>query len=113
MLAELDRATKNGDPVVVTLWRPHWAYSAYDIKDLEDPKGALGKAEEIHTIARAGFSEDFPDVAKWLEGFTMDDQQLGSLEELVINEYGQGKEAEAVDEWVKDNQQFFDQLTSS
>ena len=30
MLAELDRSIKK-EPVVVTLWSPHWAYGKYDV----------------------------------------------------------------------------------
>ncbi len=60
MLAELQRALDGEEPVVVTLWHPHWAYSAYDIKDLEDPEGAMGDAEQLHAIARGGVLRGVP-----------------------------------------------------
>ncbi|WP_248258512.1 glycine betaine ABC transporter substrate-binding protein [Georgenia sp. EYE_87] len=63
MLAELDSALASGEDIAVTLWRPHWACQEYDLKNLEDPEGALGDAEEVHTIATAGFSEEHPDTA--------------------------------------------------
>src|SRR5690554_3433376 len=47
MLAALDSAVANDEPIVVTLWTPHWAYDAYPIKNLEDPDGAWGEPEEI------------------------------------------------------------------
>jgi len=102
MLAELDRAIKDEAPIVVTLWRPHWAYSVFPIKDLADPKGALGEAEELHVVARSGFAADFPDVAEWMAAFKMNDEQLASLEDLVLNEYGAGQEEAAVEEWLSD-----------
>lgn len=102
MLAELERAIKDEAPIVVTLWRPHWAYSVFPIKDLADPEGALGEAEEIHAIARAGFSDDFPEVAEWIAAFRMNDDQLAGLEDLVLNEYGAGQEEAAVEEWLSD-----------
>ncbi len=102
MLAELERAIKDEAPIVVTLWRPHWAYSVFPIKDLADPEGALGEAEEIHAVARAGFSDDFPEVAEWMAAFRMNDDQLAGLEDLVLNEYGAGQEEAAVDEWLSD-----------
>lgn len=102
MLAELERAIKNEAPIVVTLWRPHWAYSVFPIKDLADPEGALGEAEEIHAVARAGFSDEFPEVAEWMAAFRMNDDQLAGLEDLVLNEYGAGQEEAAVEEWLSD-----------
>lgn len=102
MLAELERAIKDEAPIVVTLWRPHWAYSVFPIRDLADPRGALGEAEEIHALARAGFSDDFPEVAEWMATFRMNDDQLAGLEDLVLNEYGVGQEEAAVEEWLSD-----------
>lgn len=115
MLAELERSLDAEEPVVVTLWHPHWAYSAYDIKDLEDPEGAMGEAEQLHAIARSGFSEDCPTIAEWLGNFEMPDDSLASLEELMINEYSQGEEQQAVEEWLSDsaNQELVDSWTSS
>lgn len=102
MLAELERALDNEEPIVVTLWHPHWAYAAYDIKDLEDPEGLMGDAEELHAVARSGFSEDYPQVAEWFGNFELTDDQLASLEDLMFNTYESGQEAEAVDEWLED-----------
>lgn len=102
MLAELTRAMERDEPIVVTLWHPHWAYSAFDIKDLEDPEGAMGEAEELHVLARAGFSEEYPELAGWLASFEMPDEALASLEELVINTYEEGQEEQAVEEWLSD-----------
>jgi len=103
MLAELERATNNEEPIVVTLWHPHWAYAAYPIRDLEDPEGLMGEAEEMHALARDGFSEEFPQVAEWLGNFEMNDDQLGTLEDLIINQYDQGQEEQAVEEWLSDS----------
>lgn len=102
MLAELDRALAAEEPIVVTLWHPHWAYAAYDIKDLEDPDGLMGDAEEMHAVARSGFAADFPEVARWLAAFELTDEQLASLEDLMFNTYDDGEEAEAVAEWLED-----------
>ena len=111
MLAQLQKSIKAHQPIVVTLWRPHWAYSAYPIKDLKDPKGKLGKAEQIHAIGRADFSKDFPQVSKWLKGFQMNDQQLGSLENYINNKY-KGDTTKAVKAWMKDNPDFVNSMTS-
>jgi glycine betaine/proline transport system substrate-binding protein len=109
MLAALKKATDDQEPIVVTLWHPHWAYNAFPIKDLEDPEGAMGGAEEIHTIARDGFSEDFPKLAKELESFEMDDETLAELEQLVIKKHEGDPEA-GVEAWLKAHPEFEENL---
>ncbi|GAA4037887.1 ABC transporter permease/substrate binding protein [Streptomyces shaanxiensis] len=102
MLAELKRAYAKKEPVVVTLWSPHWAYSDYDLKKLKDPKGAWGKGDGVHTLARKGFAADNPEVGKWLKDFSMTEQQLTGLESQ-ITKAGKGKEQDAVRTWLKQN----------
>lgn len=113
MLAELQTKLEAGDNVAVTLWRPHWAYDAFDIKDLADPEGTLGAAEEIHTIAGANFKTEFPEVHAWLSDFEMDSDVLFSLENAM---YNSGEEdvtdyTEIVKAWMAENQEWVDGLT--
>ncbi|MEU2111220.1 ABC transporter permease/substrate binding protein [Streptomyces sp. NPDC019507] len=110
MLAELKRAYDRKEPVVTTLWSPHWAYSTYDLKKLKDPKGTWGKGDGIHTLARKGFSEENPQVGKWLQGFKMTEAQLTGLE-AKIEETGKGKEQEAVRAWLEENPGLADRWT--
>ncbi|MEU5593710.1 ABC transporter permease/substrate binding protein [Streptomyces sp. NPDC020298] len=100
MLAELKRAYAKKQPVVVTLWSPHWAYSDYDLKKLKDPRGAWGKGDGVHTIARKGFAADNPEAGKWLRNFSMTEQQLTGLE-AQIQKAGKGQEQDAVRTWLK------------
>lgn len=102
MLDELENAIEGGDWIVVALWRPHWAYDAYDLKNLDDPLGALGEGESLHALSGYGFDEDHPEVAGWLDSFYLDDEQIDELINLVIREYGEGQEAEAIEEWLSD-----------
>jgi glycine betaine/proline transport system substrate-binding protein len=110
MLAELQKAVDAEEDIVVTLWRPFWANSEFPVKDLEDPEGALGEPETLNAIATAGFSEENPEVAEMMGNFKLDDDQYGSLEDMVVNEYGQGQEAEAVQAWLDENPDFVDSL---
>jgi glycine betaine/proline transport system substrate-binding protein len=110
MLAELNRSVQNKQPVAVTLWKPHWAYTKFPIKPLADPQNAFGAAEKIHTLGRQGFAKDFPQVNGWLKKFTMPDEQLFPLEDLVVNKY-KGKEAQGVSEWEKQNPAIVKKLT--
>lgn len=107
MLTELKRAYAKKQPVVVTLWSPHWAYSDYQLKKLKDPDGAWGKGDKVHTLARKGFSEDNPEVAKWLKDFSMTEKQLTGLEAR-IQKAGKGKEQDAVRTWLKENPKLAD-----
>lgn len=102
MLAELKRAYEKKEPVAVVLWSPHWAYSSYELTKLEDPQGAWGKGDGIHTLARKGFAEDEPKVAEWLKSFKLTEEQLTGLE-AKIQETGKGKEQQAVRAWLQDH----------
>lgn len=108
MLATLDGAQRNGENIVVTLWTPHWAYGAYDIRNLEDPEGALGDAEYVHSVARLGFAQDFPELAERLGAFTMTDEDLSTLENLMLNENPERDYRESAAEWLEQNAGFFE-----
>lgn len=110
MIAELQSAIDAEEDIVVTLWRPFWASSEFPVKDLEDPLGAMGEAEGLHTLARSGFGEDMPDVAAMMESFTLTDEQYGELENMVVNEYGEGQYAEGVDAFFEANPEVMEQL---
>jgi len=114
MLAELQSKLDAGENVAVTLWRPHWAYDAFDIKDLADPKESLGAAESIHTIASTELEKKAPEVFAWLSDFTMDSDVLFSLENAM---YNSGQEdvsdyTDIVNTWIGENQAWVDALTS-
>ncbi|WP_061964111.1 glycine betaine ABC transporter substrate-binding protein [Demequina aurantiaca] len=111
MLAELDKAQSDGENIVVTLWEPHWAYGAYDLKNLEDPEGTLGDAEQIHTYSRTGFAEDMPDVAAWIGNFQMDSDHLYDLENA-LNGADEGDYDSIVSDWIAANQEWVDALTA-
>lgn len=113
MLTELKSATEKKEDIAVTLWRPFWANDAFPVKDLEDPKGAMGEPEGLHFLGTKGFASEFPEAAELIEQIVLDDEQYGSLEDLVVNEYGEGREAEAVDAWLEENGDQFDWVVSS
>ncbi|MFE6735901.1 glycine betaine ABC transporter substrate-binding protein [Microbacterium sp. NPDC057650] len=108
MLTVLGEAIDKKEDVVVTLWKPFWANTAYDVKTLEDPKGAMGTPETLNFMGHKGFADKFPEAAELAGKIKLDDDQYGSLEDMVVNEYGKGKEAEAVDAWLKENGDQFD-----
>jgi glycine betaine/proline transport system substrate-binding protein len=60
MTAALSRAIRRKQWIVVTGWNPHWMFSRWQLRYLEDPKGTLGGRERIHALVRKGFYQDFP-----------------------------------------------------
>lgn len=112
MLAELTAATESGENVAVTLWRPHWAYDAFPIRDLEDPQGLLGEPEGIHSIGGNSFEQGFPTLAGWLRDFTMSSDLLYSLENAMFNEYDGDDYGPIVEQWISENQEYVDSLTA-
>lgn len=113
MLAELKGATDAGEDIAVTLWRPHWAYDAYPVRDLEDPEGLLGEAEEINSVGREDFAKDYPTAASWIGAFKLTDEQLFSLENIMFNE-NNGSDPDAfAKEWLEQNPTFVDDLKAA
>ncbi|MGO1590731.1 MAG: glycine betaine ABC transporter substrate-binding protein [Ancrocorticia sp.] len=112
MLAELNTAMNNGENIAVAMWHPHWAYDAYDIKDLEDPEGSLGEAETLYSYGSATFSEDHPEVAEWISNWTMDSDTLHELENLMLNENDDPSNyAEIIEQWANDNPEYIESMT--
>lgn len=106
MLSELEKAYENEEPILVTLWSPHWVFAEYDLKYLEDPKTVFGEADDIYFMTRTGFEDDYPEIVQWMNNWDMDDDSLGSLmglgEEL-------GDPLEAAKQWIEENRELVDE----
>ena len=100
MAAALTKAYENEEPIIVTGWTPHWKFGSFDLKYLEDPKGVYGGDEFIHTIARAGLSEDLPGVYQILDQFNWTPDDMAEV--MVSIEEGT-REEEAAAAWVEAN----------
>lgn len=102
MLTVLGDAIDKQEDVVVTLWRPFWANSEFDIKDLEDPKGAMGEPEGLHVNATKGFSEEYPEAAELIAGIKLSDEAYGALESLITSDEFEGDPEGAVAKWIEE-----------
>ncbi|SFE28591.1 glycine betaine/proline transport system substrate-binding protein [Lentibacillus persicus] len=101
MSASLGDAIEKEEPIVVTLWSPHWTFSEYDLKYLEDPKNIYGDPDNINTIVRTQLEEDAPKAHKILDQFKWSKEQIGE----VMVKINDGMEpAQAAEEWVSNNQ---------
>ncbi|MGG1660807.1 glycine betaine ABC transporter substrate-binding protein [Brevibacillus sp. NRS-1366] len=101
MTAALTQAYKDKKPIIVTGWTPHWMFSKFDMKYLEDPKGVFGKDEQIHTIVRKGLKEDQPSAYAFLDKFSWTPEDMEKV--MLAIEDGK-KPEEAAAEWVKNNE---------
>lgn len=102
MVTELQSAIENEEPIIVTLWQPHWTFSEYDLKFLEDPKETLGESENIHTMVRQGLEEDHPSAYELLDNFYWDVEDMNE----VMAKFGQDDSIEPRDaaaEWIDDH----------
>ena len=97
MMAALDGAYASEEPLVVTLWSPHWAFAEYDLKYLEDPEGVYGENETIYWFSRGGFANDDPWLTEVLNTWHMDDDSLGGLM-ATIEEVGDP--VEGAQQWI-------------
>ena len=100
MVAELKKAIDKKEPIIVTGWSPHWMFSTYDLKYLEDPNESFGGAENINTIARQGLEQDAPGAYKILDQFFW---ETGDMEDVMVDVAGGMSPSEAAEKWISAN----------
>ena len=103
----LENAVNNQQPIVVTGWQPHWKWSVYDMKYLEDAQTGqtpvFGEKEDIFTIVDNEFIDEFPKEAVcFLQEFEANDQQVGSLMNTFRNRGDMSKQ-EAASMWIENH----------
>lgn len=54
-------------------------FSKWPLRYLDDPKHVFGGAEQIHAVARKGFSAEHPDVARFFANFKIPQADLETL----------------------------------
>ncbi|UZE26078.1 glycine betaine ABC transporter substrate-binding protein [Pseudomonas sp. B21-056] len=102
MLQSLDRAMKRKEPIVVTLWKPHWVWAKKNLRYLDDPKKVYGTTDSIHGIAAQSFKADHPEAERWLQQWKMDEKSLGELM-ATINENGTSTPEKGAKAWIDAN----------
>ena len=104
MLLALERALKRKEPVVVTLWKPHWVWAKHKLRYLKDPKGVFGETDAIYGIASKTFKTEHPEVERWLQQWKMNDDSLGGLMAEII-EQGQTRPEKGTHVWLEANRE--------
>ena len=100
MTAALKKAYNKEQPIIITGWTPHWKFSKFDLKYLDDPKGIFGGEENIHTITRNGLADDHPAAYKFLDQFHWTADDMASVMVKITDGEDPEKAAQA---WVEEN----------
>lgn len=103
MLAQVERATKEGKGVVFLAWAPHPMNERFPITYLSGGDAYFGPnfgGAEVYTLARSGWSESCPNAATLFKQMTFD----VSMENVLMGEILGGKDSkEAASAWLKAN----------
>jgi glycine betaine/proline transport system substrate-binding protein len=105
MLAAVEEASSNKEPILFLAWSPHWMNEVYDIVYLKDPKDAQGKfndSSRITTVVNEDLAEEDPVAYAFLKAVSLNEEQLNSLE-LEIKQAGQDEPVKGVKNWLENN----------
>lgn len=100
MTAELAKAIKKEEPIIVTGWIPHWKFNEFDLKMLEDPKGLYGGEGTTNTIVRHGLDKDLPNAYKFLDQFIWGPEEM---QDVMVKIQSGMSEQEAAEAWASEN----------
>ena len=103
MLAEVETRYNNKEEFVFMAWSPHWMNQRYDFRYLEDPKDAMGPANdsaECWTIVNEDLREKDPVAFAFMEALKLTEEQINDLES-VINQEGDPLEGSRI--WARAN----------
>lgn len=109
MLAILKKSIDAKQPVVITGWSPHYIFSNYKLKFLNDPKEVFGAVESIQTVANKDFVLANPQVTTFFRNFQLDDQELSSLMAAMESS---DNEKVAVEKWLTEHVELEAQMRS-
>jgi glycine betaine/proline transport system substrate-binding protein len=103
MLAEVQRRYDNREEFAFVPWKPHWMNQRYNIRYLDDPKGALGEltqSAEITGIVRNGLGNDDPVAYAFMNNLTLTENQVNDLEDAINSA---GDPQEGARQWASNN----------
>ncbi|HEU5141329.1 MAG TPA: glycine betaine ABC transporter substrate-binding protein [Bacillales bacterium] len=98
MTAALSKAIEAHKPIIVTLWKPHWAFAEWDLKILKDPKKIYGTADSIYTVANKDLEKQSPAAYKILSQFNWD---YDAMHVVMSNIHGGMKPEKAGKQFIK------------
>lgn len=105
MMAEVDYATKQNEPILFLGWRPHTMFRNYDIKVLDDPKG-YWELDSYYWGINTNFEEKAPDMYQFVNKFKM---SIDDNEEFLYKYHDEEKDSKKLaEQWIEDNRSEID-----
>jgi glycine betaine/proline transport system substrate-binding protein len=104
MLAQVDRATKKGEPIVFLGWEPHPMNSNFDMTYLtggDDYFGPNFGGATVYTNVRAGYTKECPNVGKFLENLSFSLKMENEIMGSILDDGAEPSKAAA--DWMKNN----------
>ncbi len=104
MLAQVARAEKDGKPVVFLGWAPHPMNNSFKMTYLTGGDSTFGPnfgGATVYTNTRAGFTEDCPNVGKFVTNLKFSLDMENAIMGKILND-GEDPEVAAT-EWLKAN----------
>ncbi|CUH35425.1 Glycine betaine-binding protein OpuAC precursor [Jannaschia seosinensis] len=117
MLAQVERLTRRGEPIVFLAWEPHPMNANFDLTYLEggdDYFGADLGGATVYTNTRAGFVEECENVGQLLQNLEFTLEMENEIMGAILDEGADPREA--AEEWLSANtgvlEQWLDGVTT-
>ncbi len=103
MTTAIGDAIDNNEWIVATGWSPHWMFTNYDLKYLDDPEGVYGGIRDIYPVINKDLREKAPEVVDFLNKWEVD---ASVWDELILKISVEEQDPETViRNWVDNNQE--------
>jgi glycine betaine/proline transport system substrate-binding protein len=102
MLAQVERAVRDKEPIVFLAWEPHPMNVRFDIRYLTGGDAVFGPnfgGATVYTLARKGFAEECPNVGRLLRNLHFTLRQESEVMGLILDQHAQP--AAAARQWLK------------
>lgn len=100
MASALGSAIEDEEPIVVTLWEPHWTYNEYDLKKLDDPDGQFGEPDDVLAVSGTDFEDEHPAAHELLSQFEITQEET---QEIMLDIQEDIDEEEAAQNFLDDH----------
>ena len=99
-LAELESRIAKGETMTFQMWKPHWIFSKYDLRFLEDPTGSIPESI-VMTVVNEELLRTNPDVCLLLNRF---ETTADEVSDMIYEAEVEGREPmDIAQEWIENN----------